>query len=167
VAASFAASLAYLRDERLDRRAGATDMWSKTNGAREQTQCILCKNGRILCLITTLPSIQNCFGYNTSSFIYFLVEDAYTQQGRAHTRRLHPDWAARPALMRRAAHAVESDFGLIMLKMRIQTRQPDARLLADLLLLVAPSTKERLAQLAALNPLTPPSNGPQRGEPTP
>jgi hypothetical protein len=38
----------------------------------------------------------------------FLVEEAYTQQGRAHIRRLHPDWAARPALMSRAAHAVES-----------------------------------------------------------
>jgi hypothetical protein len=36
------------------------------------------------------------------------VEGAYTQQGRAHIRRLHPDWAARPALMSRAAHAVES-----------------------------------------------------------
>jgi hypothetical protein len=36
------------------------------------------------------------------------VEEAYTQQGHAHIRRLHPDWAARPALMRRAAHAVES-----------------------------------------------------------
>jgi hypothetical protein len=34
----------------------------------------------------------------------FWVEGAYTQQGRAHIRRLHPDWAARPALMRRAAH---------------------------------------------------------------
>jgi hypothetical protein len=30
---------------------------------------------------------------------------AYTQQGRAHIRRLHPDEAASPALMRRAAHA--------------------------------------------------------------
>jgi hypothetical protein len=29
-----------------------------------------------------------------------LVEGACTQQGRAHIRRLHPDWAARPALMR-------------------------------------------------------------------
>ena len=38
----------------------------------------------------------------------FWVEEAYTQQGRAHIRRLHPDWAARPALMSRAAHAVES-----------------------------------------------------------
>jgi hypothetical protein len=32
-------------------------------------------------------------------------QEAYTQQGRAHIRRLHPDWAARPALMSRAAHA--------------------------------------------------------------
>jgi hypothetical protein len=40
--------------------------------------------------------------------VFFLVEEAYTQQGRAHIRRLHPDWAARPALMSRAAHAVES-----------------------------------------------------------
>jgi hypothetical protein len=39
---------------------------------------------------------------------FFLVEEAYTQQGRAHIRRLHPDWAARPALMDRAAQAVES-----------------------------------------------------------
>jgi hypothetical protein len=39
---------------------------------------------------------------------FFWVEEAYTQQGRAHLRRLHPDWAARPALMSRAAHAVES-----------------------------------------------------------
>jgi hypothetical protein len=35
-------------------------------------------------------------------------EEAYTQHGRAHIRRLRPDWAARPALMSRAAHAVES-----------------------------------------------------------
>jgi hypothetical protein len=39
----------------------------------------------------------------------FLVEGAYTQQVRAHSiRRLHPSEAARPALMSRAAHAVES-----------------------------------------------------------
>ena len=37
-----------------------------------------------------------------------MVGEAYTQQGRAHIRRLRPDWAARPALMSRAAHAVES-----------------------------------------------------------
>jgi hypothetical protein len=35
-------------------------------------------------------------------------EEAYTQQGRAHSRRLHPLDAARPALISRAAHAVES-----------------------------------------------------------
>jgi hypothetical protein len=29
---------------------------------------------------------------------FFLVEGAYTQQGRAHIRRLHPDWAARPGV---------------------------------------------------------------------
>jgi hypothetical protein len=40
---------------------------------------------------------------------FFLVEEAYyTPQGRAHSRRLHLDWATRPALMSRAAHAVES-----------------------------------------------------------
>jgi hypothetical protein len=39
---------------------------------------------------------------------FFGGAGAYTQQGRAHIRRLHPDWAARPALMSRAAHAVES-----------------------------------------------------------
>jgi hypothetical protein len=33
--------------------------------------------------------------------LFFLVEEAYTQQGRARIRRLHPDWAARPALMSR------------------------------------------------------------------
>jgi hypothetical protein len=36
---------------------------------------------------------------------FFGVEGAYTQQGRAHIRCLHPDEAARPALVRRAAHA--------------------------------------------------------------
>jgi hypothetical protein len=39
---------------------------------------------------------------------FFLGWKAYTQQGRAHSRRLHLDWAARPALMGRAARAVES-----------------------------------------------------------
>jgi hypothetical protein len=33
------------------------------------------------------------------------VEEAYTQQGRAHSRIPHPDEAARPAVMSRAAHA--------------------------------------------------------------
>jgi hypothetical protein len=31
------------------------------------------------------------------------VEEAYTQQGRAHIRRLHPDWAARLPLFGKAA----------------------------------------------------------------
>jgi hypothetical protein len=39
---------------------------------------------------------------------YFLVEEAHTQQGRAHNRRLHPAGAARPALMGRTAHSVEA-----------------------------------------------------------
>jgi hypothetical protein len=39
---------------------------------------------------------------------FFCVKEAYTQQGRAHIRHLHPDEAARPALMSRAAHAAES-----------------------------------------------------------
>jgi hypothetical protein len=34
------------------------------------------------------------------------MEGAYTQQGRANSRRLHPSGAARPALMSRAAHSV-------------------------------------------------------------
>jgi hypothetical protein len=40
-------------------------------------------------------------GLKTTFFLRFflgVVEGAYTQQGRAHSRRLHPDWAARPAL---------------------------------------------------------------------
>jgi hypothetical protein len=41
---------------------------------------------------------------NTSLFFLSLAEGAYTQQGRAHSRRLHPSRAARPALMSRAAH---------------------------------------------------------------
>jgi hypothetical protein len=54
--------------------------------------------------------------YNRSSALITAVlsfwwrKEAHTQQGRAHSRRLHPgpDEAARPALMSRAAHAVES-----------------------------------------------------------
>jgi hypothetical protein len=44
-------------------------------------------------------------GLSTTKWQYY---SSYAQQGRAHIRRLHPDWAARPALMSRAAHAVES-----------------------------------------------------------
>jgi hypothetical protein len=46
--------------------------------------------------------------YSKGAANFFLVEGAYTQQGRAHIRRPRSDWAARPALMGRAAHAVES-----------------------------------------------------------
>jgi hypothetical protein len=46
--------------------------------------------------ISMFTSRRTCFD---SSF-FLVVEEAYTQQGRAHIRRLHPDWAARPALMR-------------------------------------------------------------------
>jgi hypothetical protein len=52
--------------------------------------------------------LEKCEEYSP---LFFLVGEAYTQQGRAHIRRLRPDWAARPYLMspmRRAAHAVES-----------------------------------------------------------
>jgi hypothetical protein len=51
----------------------------------------------------------------------FLVEGAYTQQGRARIRRLHPDWAARPALMGRAAHAVESK-AVVRIKVAVSPR---------------------------------------------
>jgi hypothetical protein len=39
---------------------------------------------------------------------FFLVEEARTQQGHAHIRRLHPAGAARSALMGRAALSVEA-----------------------------------------------------------
>jgi hypothetical protein len=41
---------------------------------------------------------------------FFLVELIRSKgaRRRAHSRRLHPDWAACPALMSRAVHAVES-----------------------------------------------------------
>jgi hypothetical protein len=41
-----------------------------------------------------------------SCLFLLCVEGAYTQQERAHSRRLHPAGAARPAPMRRAAHSV-------------------------------------------------------------
>jgi hypothetical protein len=40
--------------------------------------------------------------------LFVCVGEAYTQQGRAHSRRPRPSGAARPALISRAAHAVES-----------------------------------------------------------
>jgi hypothetical protein len=56
-------------------------------------------------------------------FVFFLVAEAYTQQGRANSRRLRPDWAARPALMSRAAHAVESK---AVVRLEVAVRQSDA-----------------------------------------
>jgi hypothetical protein len=58
---------------------------------------------------------QELRGYAAS---FVLVEGAYTQQGRAYSRRLHPDRAARPALMSRAAHAVESKAVVLLLLWR-------------------------------------------------
>jgi hypothetical protein len=45
-------------------------------------------------------------------FCDFLVGEAYTPQGRAHSRRTHTPGAARPAPMGRAARAVESKAGV-------------------------------------------------------
>jgi hypothetical protein len=63
----------------------------------------------VLGTVTPVPLVPIC---NAQAFYYaaffYFVEEAYTQQGRAHIRRLHPGWAARPALMGRPAHAVES-----------------------------------------------------------
>jgi hypothetical protein len=46
----------------------------------------------------------SCLVQCNTSIAFFLVEGAYTQQGRARIRRLRPDEAARPALMRVAAN---------------------------------------------------------------
>jgi hypothetical protein len=53
------------------------------------------------------PSLSKLLG-TTRLLLFFLAEGAYAKQGRARIRRLRPDGAARPALMSRAAHAVES-----------------------------------------------------------
>jgi hypothetical protein len=67
----------------------------------------------------------------------FLMEEASTQQGRAHIRRLHPDWAARPALMRRAAaHAVESK-AMVRIEVAVSPR-PCLGCAVELVLRVAP-----------------------------
>ena len=50
-----------------------------------------------------------------------MAEEACTQQGRAHIRRLHPDWTARPALMSRAAHAVESK-AVVRIEVAVRSR---------------------------------------------
>jgi hypothetical protein len=52
-----------------------------------------------------------------------MVEEAYTQQGRAHSRRLRPDWAARPALITQAAHAVESK-GVVRIEVAVSWPMP-------------------------------------------
>jgi hypothetical protein len=50
------------------------------------------------------------------------VEGAYAQQGRAHIRRLHPDEAARPALMRRAAHAAVESKAVVRIEVAVSPR---------------------------------------------
>jgi hypothetical protein len=52
---------------------------------------------------------------------FFLVEEAYTQQGRAHICHIRTDKAARPALMRRAAHAVGSK-AVVRIKVAVSPR---------------------------------------------
>jgi hypothetical protein len=84
----------------------------------------------LLLLLLLLPSLS------PKIFIYFLVEEAYTQQGRAHIRRLHPDWAARPALMRWAAHAVESK-AVVRIEVAVSPR-PCLGCAVELVLRVAP-----------------------------
>jgi hypothetical protein len=64
------------------------------------------------------------------------VEGAYTQQGRAHIRRLRPDWAARPALMSLAAHAVESK-AVVRIEVAVSPR-PCLGCAVELVLRVAP-----------------------------
>jgi hypothetical protein len=70
------------------------------------------------------------------SFCFGVVEGAYTQQGRAHSRRLHPDEAARPSLMRRAAHAVESK-AVVRIEVAVSPR-PCLGCAVELVLRVAP-----------------------------
>jgi hypothetical protein len=68
---------------------------------------------------------------------FFLVEEACAKQGRrAHSRRLHPDWAARPALMSRAAHAVESK-AVVHIEVAVSPR-PCLGCAVELVLRVAP-----------------------------
>jgi hypothetical protein len=66
--------------------------------------------------LLSVSSLENVFFCVEEAYIYRIRAVAgigsacgpgasptpYTQQGRAHIRRLHPDWAARPALMSRA-----------------------------------------------------------------
>jgi hypothetical protein len=68
--------------------------------------------------------------------LFCLCGEAYTQQGRAQSRRLHPDWAARPALMSRAAHAVESK-AVVRIEVAVSPR-PCLGCAVELVLRVAP-----------------------------
>jgi hypothetical protein len=68
--------------------------------------------------------------------LFFFLVEAYTQQGRAHIRRLHPDWAARQALMSRAAHAVESK-AVVRIEVAVSPR-PCLGCAVELVLRVAP-----------------------------
>jgi hypothetical protein len=55
---------------------------------------------------------------------------------RKHIRRLHPGWAARPTLMRRAAHAVESK-AVVRIEVAVSSR-PCLGCAVELVLRVAP-----------------------------
>jgi hypothetical protein len=83
-----------------------------------------------------VSEIEALFGLSSPPGDCFLVEGAYTQQGRAHSRRLHPDRAARPALMSRAAHAVESK-AAVRIEVAVSPR-PCLGCAVELVLRVAP-----------------------------
>jgi hypothetical protein len=82
------------------------------------------------------PRVGWGLSMNEETFFSFLVEGAYTQQGRAHIRRPHPGWAARPALMSRAAHAVESK-AVVRIEVAVSPR-PCLGCAVELVLRVAP-----------------------------
>jgi hypothetical protein len=75
-------------------------------------------------------------GSESARFLGGGVEEAYTQQGRAHSRRLHPPEAARPALMSRAAHVVESK-AMVRIEVAVSPR-PCLGCAVELALCVAP-----------------------------
>jgi hypothetical protein len=98
------------------------------------------------------------------SFFFFLVEEAYTQQGRAHIRRLHPDWAARSALMSRAAHAVESK-AVVRIEVAVSPR-PCLGCAVELVLRVAP-LRRGVPPRRVFFPPTMSCAGQRRGQPPP
>jgi hypothetical protein len=75
----------------------------------------------------------NCSIVSTTKWQYY---SSYAQQGRAHIRRLHPGWAVRPALMSRAAHAVESK-AVVRIEVAVSPR-PCLGCTVELVLRVAP-----------------------------